>query len=515
MSGTLLAEGLFNARGEQLRLVYALLVETKLLSMLTAAVKDRWHKDVNHFEEDLQRIVADLAHIPDEQLQVELFLHILELLDIRGAHFNDAATVAYTCEQILQKTYDLQIEQDAAFKTFVQNRTDDKTQQLLKYQMQKIFESFDASLEQMEEAQQLAFIEQLEQFIQTLSPEKQRQLKEKLGVDDITKSTLTKMIATQGSVLLLMIVVEVAGFTAFTTLTSFMAWFAGIFGATLPFGAYIFATSTLAFITGPFALIAAAVGGTLFFNHQNNKIKKRFVPIGIVQLLLVTTIEEQAITDGTPFFNYWTSIYEQQLHAEQTIRENEAALMNKKAERQHLQQQSIDTYIRLTTARTAWQQQLDAARTLYEEVPLHAYTSDALALYEQRNEVTRQLAHTVATKHEKQREKGVWTTLKNTATIMKLNTTIRELEQQYETLTSSLIDTLLAQKPQALHHIATEHDKLSIQIKELQATIDALNNMTTALNKQITEHEQHIRTAKKRRSAHQKNYYGLQHIEGV
>lgn len=41
MSGTLLAEGLFNARGEQLRLVYALLVETKLLSMLTAAVKDR------------------------------------------------------------------------------------------------------------------------------------------------------------------------------------------------------------------------------------------------------------------------------------------------------------------------------------------------------------------------------------------------------------------------------------------------------------------------------------------
>ncbi|MEG0451091.1 MAG: hypothetical protein RR595_14630, partial [Lysinibacillus sp.] len=62
MSGKLLAEGLFNAKGEQLRLIYALIVETKMLSMLTAAVKDQFNKDVNHFEQDLKQITKELAH---------------------------------------------------------------------------------------------------------------------------------------------------------------------------------------------------------------------------------------------------------------------------------------------------------------------------------------------------------------------------------------------------------------------------------------------------------------------
>ena len=133
MNGRLLAQGLLNAKGDDLRLVYALLMETKMLDLLTARVKDTFNKDVNHFEQDLQREIAQLQHYSDAELQFRLFLYVLEQLDIKGALYNISSEIEYACEQIVEQVYVLQAKQDKEFLAFTKNRNEEKAIQLVLY----------------------------------------------------------------------------------------------------------------------------------------------------------------------------------------------------------------------------------------------------------------------------------------------------------------------------------------------------------------------------------------------
>mgnify|MGYP003455503581 CR=1 FL=1 len=88
MDGKILAQGLLQAKGDELRLVYALLVETKMHEMIVAKAKDVFDKDIDHFNENLQKEIKRLYTYSDVELQVRLFLYLLKQLKISGAHFN-------------------------------------------------------------------------------------------------------------------------------------------------------------------------------------------------------------------------------------------------------------------------------------------------------------------------------------------------------------------------------------------------------------------------------------------
>jgi hypothetical protein len=74
--------------------------------------------------------------------------------------------------------------------------------------------------------------------------------------------------------------VGLAGFAAYTSVTSFIAAAAGLIGLTLPFGAYTFATSALAFLSNPIIVGGAAlIGGGVFVKRANRQMRDRLVPV--------------------------------------------------------------------------------------------------------------------------------------------------------------------------------------------------------------------------------------------
>ncbi|RMD04332.1 hypothetical protein D9O40_02475 [Clostridium autoethanogenum] len=119
--------------------------------------------------------------------------------------------------------------------------------------------------------------EQTEQAIQNqinnMSEKEQKELKDALGVDNLTGSAIRKMLTTAAGTTVAMTVLDASGFGAYVALTTIMhAIFTTTIGITLPFAAYTGATSFLAFITGPVGWAALIGVEALMINHNKDKL---------------------------------------------------------------------------------------------------------------------------------------------------------------------------------------------------------------------------------------------------
>jgi hypothetical protein len=84
--------------------------------------------------------------------------------------------------------------------------------------------------------------------------------------------------------------VDLAGFTAYTSITSFIHAAAGIIGLTLPFGAYTFATSALFFMSNPIVAGGIAiVGGRFAIKRANRQMRDRLVPVMVASAVIAAT----------------------------------------------------------------------------------------------------------------------------------------------------------------------------------------------------------------------------------
>ncbi|MEG0451090.1 MAG: hypothetical protein RR595_14625, partial [Lysinibacillus sp.] len=450
---------------------------------------------------------------PDDELQVKLFLNMSDLLKVKGAHFNIQTEIEYACEQMIDKAYDLQKGQDKQFKVFTSGRTEDKAQQLITYQMKKIFESLDASMGEMTDIQQGEFIEQLEQFIQSLSPEKQKEIQQKLGVEKLTKKTLQHLVTTQGAVIVLTVLVEVAGFAAFTTLTSLMAWFVGLFGATLPFGVYIFATSTLSVITGPFAIAAAIVGGGALIKHQNDKVKKMFIPIGVVQLLLITTMEDTANDDGTAFISYWKKLYEHQQALQLAMEQQQQLKTQLNEQLSHTNSRISEIMEKRVGIVKTIGEQYEIVRSMLPVIPISDFSTEALQLKEDMQQITNQIERQHRIKNENKGETGFLKTVKNTFSNLQIDSTVEKMHKNYSNKERQLVEELVRIEPPILY---VQNSKIHEMNKEKENNSEQrkqLIELKMQLTKNISEAESVILSVKKQLTAHQKQNYGLKHIE--
>src|SRR5690606_3138813 len=91
----------------------------------------------------------------------------------------------------------------------------------------------------------------LEEFFNDLPETQQKRIAEKLGINNITSSSIQQLIATNGTAVVFAAIVQVAGFAFYTTLTSVVAGIFGFVGITLPFVFYTTMTSLVAVVANP------------------------------------------------------------------------------------------------------------------------------------------------------------------------------------------------------------------------------------------------------------------------
>ncbi|WP_431028804.1 hypothetical protein [Lysinibacillus sp. LZ02] len=308
MNGRVLAHALLQTTGQELRMVYALLCKTNIIDMLTAKTKDFFSKDIDNFNEALKEEVKKLERYSDIELQVKLLTEMTRVLDINGMRYDCLEDIETQSEVIVQATHQQMLKSDKDYAAFIELANEQEAYQLMiQYQMQKLFAAFDAKFRELSEEQSTNFTEKIQQLLTGLPIEKQQQLKQSLDIAELTHETLRMAILTQGSVIVLSMIVEVAGFSAYTTLTTAIASTMALSGVALPFGVYTVATALFSMMMSPFMLIPLALGGGgLLLKHQNKHVKKKLLPLGILQLTLPIVAQNRiGQIDSTPFTRHW------------------------------------------------------------------------------------------------------------------------------------------------------------------------------------------------------------------
>ena len=313
MDGAILANSLISLKGSDLRMVYALLCKTNIVDLVSSKTKDVFSKeDGDHFTKHLEAEVSKLQHTDDQVIQVDLFLEITRLLKLRGMKYTLEKEITDQCGNIVRDVYQQYKKQDKEFHSFSEKQANSTMlQQMIQFQMSKVFSELDDSFKDFTIEDQTKFASQVNDYIHSLPEEKQQKIKDKLGLNDLSDEMVRKTIAASGTSVVFAIIVEVSGFAFYTTATSLVASFAGLFGLTLPFGFYTGMTSAVAVLANPFFIIPMLLGGGyLLFNHQNKSLKTKLLPIVIMQITLPYMSKGGEDVSFYSFIQEWEDRYE-------------------------------------------------------------------------------------------------------------------------------------------------------------------------------------------------------------
>lgn len=351
MDGKILLDGLLGLSGNDLRMVYALLCKTKIHNLLHSKGKDLFGgRDANHFSSHLKDLAEDANKLSDDYIRMEVFLEFNRILRLQGSRYVTGRDFEEKAESVMEHAYNHMLEKDKAFKQFIfKNTSSSKLRSIINYQMSKVFDKvFDKVSDSDGDNQQL--INSIRDYINDLPEHQQLVIRKKLGLEDLSNDMLRKFIATSGSSILFAVIVDVSGFAFYTTLTSSIAAFAGIFGITLPFTVYTTATSIVSVLVSPFFIIPLVVlGGGVLVSSQNKKLKKGLLPIVIMQITLPNLIAKKEIVGSlSGMLSEWSARYTEYLNVDRKIRDIREKHSRLEQQVKHIGRSIDDIYTQIT-----------------------------------------------------------------------------------------------------------------------------------------------------------------------
>ncbi|MCQ6276369.1 hypothetical protein JMM81_15750 [Bacillus sp. V3B] len=314
MDGQILANSIVSLKGNDLRMVYALLCKTNIGHLLSSKTKDLFSKEgQDHFTKHLEEEVKKIENKEDQELQVDLFLELTELLKLKGRKYTLQQDIEDQCITIVNEVYDQYQKQDKQFRSFVESGSSlTKLQQMIRFQMSKVFRELDGSFQDFTVEDQMKFASQVNEYIHSLSEEKKIIIQEELDITELTDEMIRKAITTSGTSRVFAIIAEVSGSAFYSTVTSLVTRFAGLFGLTFPFGFYTGVTSTIAVLTNPLFIFPLLIGGgAIIINQQNKSLKKKLLPIILLQLSLPYMSGGEDAAEFEPFIQEWARRYNQ------------------------------------------------------------------------------------------------------------------------------------------------------------------------------------------------------------
>lgn len=515
MNGRVFAHALLQTTGEELRAVYALLFKTNIVSMVTAKTKDLLKQETDHFNESLQAEVKRLARYSDAELQVKLLTEMVRALELKGMTYHDIQDIERQSEAIIQALHEQLLKDDKEYKAFMELADEQETYDLLvHYQMQKLFSAFHDKFRELNEEQSVEFTEKIKQIITDLPLEKQHFLKQQLGMDELTNEAIRSAILEQGSVVVLSAIVEVAGFSAYITLTTAIAATMALAGVTLPFGVYTLATTLFSMLINPFILIPLALGGGgVLLKYQNKNLRKKLLPVGVLQMTLPVMAQNRiGQVDSEPFIEHWQQQVERYEELLTKRAEYKEAIIKKQADiteyeeerEQHVRameahKEKVETYKVFIGKYITTVPEQERTPVLREGIEWLAVKEQALLALEAQQE-------------ESRGRKGFWHVITSTIDRTKLQVQKKqlqkELDEKQRVLAEAFLDidsSVLQTERHAIHvhqkSAATHREKAFIYDEQATTAKEKLKELKTRLN--ITDEQIDVL---------REEYYGLEDI---
>lgn len=220
---------------------------------------------------------------------------ILRHLDLGFAASPSEAELVDLCLQAEARAVALltRLEGAGRAKQGVEPFTGSSVLDLSRYVLRRMFEQLDASFTRKPAEERERIAADIAQRLAALPEDVRERIRRETGLANLSADALlrTGSIAAVGGAMVG--TVGLAGFAAYTSVTSFIAGAAGLVGLTLPFGAYTFATSALAFLSNPVIVGGVAiVGGHFAIKRANQQMRDRLVPVMVATAVIAATGNE-------------------------------------------------------------------------------------------------------------------------------------------------------------------------------------------------------------------------------
>lgn len=326
MNGRLFAQALCSLQGKDLRTVHVLCCDTGIMDIISTKIQDLLPGDTKHFMQKLEQKVSALELRPDSELQLELLLEMGKRLELRGSHLSTDQEMEDFSGHIVEHADKLMVKQVSAYQTYKEAHAGlDPLQSMVRFQLDQLLQQVGKEMDKASAAKQQEYIAKVQSFVQSMPSEKQEQIKQRLGVDQLTNEVLQKVVLTSGASVLFAVIVEVSGFAFYTTATSLLASLAGLLGITLSFGAYTALSSVIAVLASPvFLLLLLGGGGYFLYKSQNRKLQNKMLPILILQITLPLLSSPQEDVSYSPLMDVWKVYYDQHQALAVGLREHQS-----------------------------------------------------------------------------------------------------------------------------------------------------------------------------------------------
>lgn len=515
MNGRVFAHALLQTTGEELRAVYALLFKTNIVSMMTAKTKDWLSKDTDHFNESLQAEVKKLARYSDAELQVKLLTEMVRALELKGLNYHHIRDIESQSEAIVQALHEQMLKDHKDYETFIDLADEQEAYPLIiQYQMQKLFSAFHDKFRELNEEHSKDFTEKIKKTLTDLPPEKQHILKQKLDIDEFTNEAIRSAILTQGSIVVLSAIVEIASFSAYITLTTAIAATMALMGVTLPFGVYTLATTLFSMLINPFILIPLALGGGgVLLKHQNKSLKKKLLPVGVLQITLPIIAQNRiGQVDSEPFIKHWqqqVERYEELLtkraeYKEAIVKKQEEMIKHEEDREHHVREmeankEKVETYKAFIGKYITTVPEQDRTPILQEGIEWLTSKEQELLALDERQE-------------ENRGRKGLWNVITSTIDHTKLHVQKKQIQKELDEKRSLLAEAFLEIDSSVLQ---TERHYVQVHQASVAAHRDkafVYDEHATKSKEKLKELKIRLKITNEQIGALQDEYYGLEDI---
>lgn len=284
MNGRDLIDAIITANSQSLKYSYVALTKTSMQKMISSKVlqtSDKLFKNAEIDRYDLYlKEMVDQITITDDQLRLEILLLLAKKLEIEMNYLDTNKGLVDFGDKILNKAV-------KEYKTTDKKFTGDSMEQLIHYQLEKMFKEIDKKYKTASSSEKKSFEKNVTEFISQLPQDQQDKLRAELGIEDFSQKVISNVLATGGASIIFSSIVNTMGFSFYMGATSLLASSAGLFGLTLPFAAYTTMTSVIAVIAAPLFIIGFLTFSGVIYTKQKSKLDKMMIPLTLMQLLLL------------------------------------------------------------------------------------------------------------------------------------------------------------------------------------------------------------------------------------
>nr|WP_263324570.1 hypothetical protein [Neobacillus sp. Marseille-Q6967] len=512
MDGQSLSQALVKLSGDDLRLVYALLCKTNILNLITTKTKDLLSsKESNHFSKHLEEEARKLRGKTDEELRLLLFLELTKIAKLKGDRYDTPKEIVDKCQEIVDWAFLQFQKKHKDFQPYYQKNEFTKLEAMINWQMNQIFKEMDLKLRKLTQKEQDDFAAKVMLYVNSLPRDQKEKIKEKLGVQELTDTVVKRVITQSGASFLFATIVEASGFAFYTTATSALAGFSGLIGVTLPFGAYTGLGSMIAFLANPLIMLPLLLGGgVLMVNHQNKSLRKRLVPIVLMQITLpYYTDPVLGHYDLDLITNEWIprmKEYEQLQQELQTTEEEQKILqekirfLNAKLQTKDMEKKKRESAISTLKGNIKVQLINDKGRPNFDRL------TDDLDMY--RKEIILIERKMV---NEKNAATGLWGSIKTSLKTSSYQSEITELRKKIDSIYDDMVKKVVLGRVTYAQDYVRQMGELQWEVNELHEEITSLKIHLDKQNKELTNLKTTAQTTRAKMKEKESETYGLEH----